>query len=173
MAAMEVILTEDVAKLGHAGELVKVKPGFARNYLLPRGMALLATAGRIADIEHKKRVIDEAQRRLVGSLEAVAKRLGAVELEFQMQAGEEGKLFGSVTAADIHRQLVDRGFDVERRKIDLDSPVKQVGEYQVPIRLHRQVVTEIKIRVVSIGGPPPAEAEAEAAGEEAEIETEE
>jgi large subunit ribosomal protein L9 len=98
---MEIILTEDVAKLGHAGDIVRVKDGYARNYLLPRGKAMLATRGRVREIEHKKQVVAEKMRKEVSSLEGVARQVAALSLEFEARAGEEGKLFGSVTNVDI------------------------------------------------------------------------
>ena len=150
---MEVILTEDVPKLGHAGDLVRVKGGYGRNYLLPQGKAMLATRGRVADLEHKRRVIEEKQRKAISGFEAQANALGQVELEFAMNASDEGKLFGSVTNANIAEQLKERGFEVDRRKIQLDEHLKQVGEYPIQIRLHREVVAEVKVRVVSTGAP--------------------
>jgi large subunit ribosomal protein L9 len=150
---MEVILTEDVPKLGHAGDLVRVKGGYGRNYLLPQGKAMLATRGRVADLEHKRRVIEEKQRKAVVGFEAEANAIGQVELEFEMNASKEGKLFGSVTNVNIADQLKERGFEVDRRKIQLDEHIKQVGEYEVSIRLHREVSAQVKVRVVSAGGP--------------------
>jgi large subunit ribosomal protein L9 len=165
---MEIILTEDVPKLGHAGDVVRVKDGYARNYLLPRGMALLATRGRVQELEHKKRMIDEKNRKEVGAHEAVARHLNTFELEFDVHASEEGKLFGSVTNSDIAGQLKERGVEVDRRKIDLPEPIKQVGEYTVSIRLHRQVAAEISVKVTSLDVPPPSDEEAEAGDESAE-----
>jgi large subunit ribosomal protein L9 len=146
---LEVILTEDVPKLGRAGQVVRVKPGFARNYLLPEGKALLATSGRKADVEHKRRVIEERQKKLVSELEGVARGVQAVPLEFRVQAGEEGKLFGSVTASDIAAKLAEAGFEVDRRKLGLPEPIKQLGEYEVPLRLHPDVVAQLKVTVAA------------------------
>ena len=147
---MELILTQDIPKLGDAGDVVRVKNGYGRNYLLPRGMAMLATQGRVKDLEHKKRVIEEKQRKEVGSLEEVARRLAGIELEFQVQAGEAGKLFGSVTTAEIVDQVREKGIEIDRRKIQLSEPIKQLGEYEVRVRLHREVSAEIKVKVIPI-----------------------
>jgi large subunit ribosomal protein L9 len=146
---VELILTEDIQKLGHAGELVRVRPGYARNYLIPQGKALLATKGRVRELEHQKRVIEEKIRKEVGAHEAVARRLGETELEFQVLAGEEGRLFGSVTSSDIAERLKEQGVEVDRRKIELHDPIKQLGEYEVKIRLHREVAGEIRVKVVA------------------------
>jgi large subunit ribosomal protein L9 len=170
---MEIILTEDIPKLGHAGDLVRVKNGYARNYLLPRGMALLATRGRVREIEHKKRVIEEKNRKEVHGHEAIARQLSAAELEFEVHASEEGKLFGSVTNADIAEQLREKGIEVERRKIDLPEPIKQVGEYTVAVRLHRQVTAEVAVRVTSVDAPPPSEESPEESAEPSAEESDE
>jgi large subunit ribosomal protein L9 len=162
---MRVILTEDVEKLGDAGEVVRVKAGFARNYLLPQGKAMLATDGRVKEIEHKQRMVDEKLRKQVGEFTAVAKGLADMELEFERQAGPEGKLFGSVTNADIQALLKERGFKVERRRITLSEPIKQLGDTTVDIRLHRDVSATVKIKV--IGGEPEPEPEVEEAAFEA------
>jgi large subunit ribosomal protein L9 len=170
---MEVILTEDIPKLGHAGDLVRVKDGYARNYLLPRGMALLATRGRVRELEHQKRMVEEKNRKELHGHEAVARQLNEAELEFGVHASGEGKLFGSVTNADIAEQLHAKGIEVERRKIDLPEPIKQVGEYSVPVRLHRQVTAEVAVRVVSVDTPPGDEAPEAGAEEAAEASAEE
>ena len=146
---IELILTEDIGKLGHAGDIVRVKPGYARNYLIPQGKALLATRGRVRELEHKKRVIEDRVRKEVGAHEAVARRLDETQLEFQVQSGEEGKLFGSVTSSDIAQRLEEQGVTVDRRRIELRDPIKQLGEYEVSIRLHREVTGRVKVRVVA------------------------
>ncbi len=147
--AVEVILTEDISTLGNAGEVVLVRPGYARNYLLPQGKALLATKGRVRELEHKRRVIEEKIRKQVSGHELTAKQLEQMELEFQMLAGEEGKLFGSVTNADIAARLAERGIELDRRKIVLKEPIKQLGEYEVTLKLHRAVSTQIRVKVVA------------------------
>jgi large subunit ribosomal protein L9 len=145
---MRLILKEDVPKLGDAGDVVTVRPGYGRNYLIPKGKALLATEDRIRQLEHQKRMIDDRQRKEIGAHEAVARSLAGIELSFEVQVGEEGKLFGSVTNSDIQHRLAERGFELERRRIQLPEPIKQVGDYEVTIRLHREVQTEIKVSVV-------------------------
>ncbi len=146
---VEVILTEDISTLGNAGEVVRVRAGFARNYLLPQGKAMLATKGRVRELEHKKRVIEEKIRKQVSGHELVAKRLEQTELEFQVLVGEEGKLFGSVTNVDIAGRLEEQGFKLDRRKIELKEPIKQLGEYEVTLRLHREVKAQIRVKVVA------------------------
>ena len=146
---VEVILTEDISTLGHAGQVVQVRPGYARNYLIPQGKALLATKGRVRELEHKKRVIEEKIRKELTGYEAVARRLADVELEFQVLAGEEGKLFGSVTNADVAARLAEQGIELDRRKIELHEPIKQLGEYELTVRLHRDVSAPIRVKVVA------------------------
>ena len=170
---MQLILTEDIPKLGDAGDVVKVKAGYGRNYLIPRGKAQLATPGRVRELEHQKRVIEEKVKKEVGALQGKAAEVAKVSLEFEMQSNAEGKLFGSVTNADIAERLAALGHQVDRRKIALAEPIKQVGDHQVTVRLHRQVKVEIALRVSAVVGAPqpPAEepSEAELAMEEAEL----
>jgi large subunit ribosomal protein L9 len=145
---IEVILREDVKSLGRAGELVKVKPGYARNFLLPQGLAFEATEG------NKKRIAAEARARstrLAGErsdAEALAARLGALTVTLTGKAGEEGKLFGSITAQDIAGALAAQGIEVDRRKIELEHPIKALGYHSVPVRLHPDVHGEVKVNVV-------------------------
>jgi large subunit ribosomal protein L9 len=145
---MEVILREDIGDLGKAGQIVKVKDGYGRNYLLPRGLAYPATAG------NKRRVEAEAQRRghmltrQQEDAETFAARLAGVDLTFQVRAGEGDKLFGSITAADIAAQLAELGHDVDKRIVDLPEPLKMVGVYKIPIKLHPAVRPEIRVWVV-------------------------
>jgi large subunit ribosomal protein L9 len=147
MAQIELILSEDVPSLGEAGDVVKVKPGYARNYLLPQGKAIVATEGRIAEIEHHRRIIQEKMAREMKKLELVKRELEKLELEVSMQAGEEGKLFGSVTSAAIAGLLAEKGYEIDRRKIALNEPIKQVGEHRVPVRLRGELVAEVKLTV--------------------------
>ena len=151
MAMIEVILTEDMGKLGEAGEVVKVRAGYGRNYLLPQGKAMLATVARVNEIEHQKRVIEEKQRKSIGGFQEIARRAAAVELAFEAQASPEGKLFGSVTNADIQARLAENGVEVERRKIELSDPIKSLGEHEARLRLHREVIVPLKISVVASG----------------------
>jgi large subunit ribosomal protein L9 len=145
---MEVILRQSVDNLGHPGDIVKVSPGFARNYLLPRGLAYEATAGNKKRIAHEKERLEAAEGSRRSSAQELAGRLEQVSLTFSARVGEEGKLFGSVTTADIAHQLEAQGFHVEKRMIDLHEPIKALGVYKVPVRLHADVKPEIKVWVV-------------------------
>ena len=149
MRQVKVILREDIHRLGDAGELVSVKPGYARNYLLPQGKATLATEARIKQLEHERRVINERFASELSNHEALKSRLEATALSFAAQAGEEGKLFGSVTAQQIADQLAEKGLIIDRRKIALDMPIKSLGEHQVSIRLRRELVAVVKVTVES------------------------
>lgn len=146
---MEIILREDVQHLGKAGEVVKVKDGYARNYLLPHGLAYPATEG------NKKRIVVEAERlskqRAVErqSAEVAAQALANIELVFAMKVGEEDKLYGSVTASDVQRTLEERGIHIDKRKVDLPEPLRALGEYRVGLRIHPDVRPEILVRVVA------------------------
>ena len=147
--AVEVILREDVPKLGQAGELVRVKPGYARNYLIPQGKAIVATKAKVRELEHHKRVIAEKVARELKDLRAAKDRLEGLQLEVQAQAGEEGKLFGSVTSVQIAELLAEKGMEVDRRKIELSEPIKELGDHIVPVKLHREVVAKVRISVVA------------------------
>ena len=149
MAHVKLILREDVASLGNAGEVVSVKPGFARNYLLPQGKAIPATDANVSELEHHKRVVLERVTRERRVFEAQRDRLQAQLLQFTAQAGEEGKLFGSVTASQIAEQLAAKGIEVDRRKIQLEEPIREVGEHTVSIRLHREIVANVKVKVTA------------------------
>ncbi len=146
---MEVILREDVPTLGMVGDVVKVKPGFARNYLLPRGLAVVADRRNIGVLEHQKRLAADKRERDRRQAEGAAQKLSSLRLTIHARAGEEGKLFGSVTNLDIERALSDQGFTVERRRIRLDEPIKAVGEYVVPIHLGVGVDARITVVVQS------------------------
>jgi large subunit ribosomal protein L9 len=146
---MEVILREDVKSLGKAGELVRVKPGYARNFLLPQGLAFEATEG------NKKRIAAESKARATRAAterteaQNYAARLGTVTLTLTGKAGEEGKLFGSITAQDVADALAAQGYEVDRRKIDLEHPIKTLGFHTVGIRLHPEVRAEVRVSVVA------------------------
>ena len=147
MAQVKVILREDIARLGDAGEVVSVRPGFARNFLLPQGKAILATESSIKALEHHQRVISDKVSREKKALEGDKARIEALSLEIAVQVGEEGKLFGSVTAAQIAELLALQGVSVDRRKIELAEPIKEAGEHRVPLRLHREVVASVRLNV--------------------------
>ena len=145
---MEVILRQAIDNLGHPGDLVKVSPGYARNFLLPRGLAYEATPGNIKRIAQEKARLEAAEGERRSAAEEVAKRLEEVSITFAARVGEEGKLFGSVTTADIAAQLAAQGFEIEKRQIDLHEPIRSLGVYRVPIRLHADVKPEIKVWVI-------------------------
>jgi len=155
---MEVILREHVDNLGRRGEIVKVADGYARNYLLPRKLALLATEGNKKQIERERVKFDakELEERKVA--EAVAERLASVEIEIARKVGETEALYGSVTSGDIADVLHAKGFDFDKRKLVLQEPIKKLGEYTVPVKLHRDVTTNVKVRVVAEGEPEKAKA---------------
>jgi large subunit ribosomal protein L9 len=147
MGLVQLILREDVHNLGDAGDLVSVKPGYARNFLIPEGKASMATAARVQELEHQKRVISDRLARDVSELEALKSRLESTPLSFTAQAGEEGKLFGSVTAAQLAEQLASKGIEIDRRKIALNEPIKSLGEHEVGVRLRRELVATVKVTV--------------------------
>jgi large subunit ribosomal protein L9 len=147
MRSVKLILREDVAGLGDAGELVRVKVGYARNYLLPQGRAILATESKIKQLEHNKRVVAEKLAKELKDLEALRDRLQSLELEVVAKAGEEGKLFGSVTSAQVADLLAQKGFEIDRRKIALREHIKEVGEHTVPVRLRGELVAELRLKV--------------------------
>jgi len=145
---MEVILRNAIDKLGHPGDIVSVSSGFARNFLLPRGYAYEATEGNRKRIAAEKNRLEaaESERRDAASL--IAEKLGEVSVTFAARVGEEGKLFGSVTTADIAHQLEAQGYKIEKRQIELNEPIKALGVYRVGIRLHADVKPEIKVWVI-------------------------
>lgn len=145
---MEVILRQAVEKLGHTGDVVNVSNGYARNYLLPRGVAYAATEGNKRRIEQERQRLEAAEEARRTTARQLAENLEQVSLTFSARVGEEGKLFGSVTSGDIAAQLVAQGYSVEKRQIDLHEPIKALGVYRVPIRLHADVHPEIKVWVI-------------------------
>lgn len=145
---MEVILRQAVENLGKPGDVVKVSNGFARNYLLPRGVAFEATPGNLKRIAQERDRLEAAENARRSSASELAAKLEQVSLTFSARVGEEGKLFGSVTTADIVHQLETQGFTIEKRQIDLHEPLRTLGVFRVPIRLHADVKPEIKIWVI-------------------------
>jgi large subunit ribosomal protein L9 len=145
---VEVILRDDVEHLGRSGELVKVRPGYARNYLLPRGLAAVATRGNIAQIEHEKKAALARASNQRAAAEARAGELSGVRVEITAKAGENNKLFGSVGAKDIADALAARGVEVDRKKIQLDDPIKELGDYDVSVKLGYEVSGTVKVTVV-------------------------
>ena len=144
---MKLILREDVYNLGKSGEVVMVKDGYARNYLLPRNLAMLANAANVRQLEHEKQVIELSQQKMKGAAEAQSKTLGAIAVKITRKVGDQDKLFGSVTALDIAEGLAKAGHKIDRRLIHLPEPIKAVGQFEVELRLHRDVVTKIKVEV--------------------------
>jgi large subunit ribosomal protein L9 len=146
---MELILREHVEHLGDRGEVVKVADGYARNFLLPRKLALLVTDGNRKQIEREKAKFDvkEAEEKKIA--EALAERLATVEIEIPRKVGETQALYGSVTSSDIAEALAAKGFDLDRRKLQLPEPIKHLGEVQVPVKLHRDVTAQVKVKVVA------------------------
>lgn len=145
---MKVILREDVDKLGRMGDLVNVADGYARNFLLPRNMAALATTKNIKSLEHEKRVIADRIKKEKMAAEEEAKKIGAISVSISVQVGEEGKLFGSVTSKDIADAIVAQGFEIDKRKIQLEKPIKETGTFMVPVKVHHDVTAQVKVEVV-------------------------
>ena len=146
---MEVILRHAVENLGKPGDVVKVKNGYARNYLLPHNLAYEATPGNLKRIQQERDRLEAAENTRRESAQEIATKLEQVSLTFSARVGEEGKLFGSVTATDIAQQLEQQGFRVEKRQIDLHEPIKSLGVYRVPVRLHADVKPEIRVWVIT------------------------
>jgi large subunit ribosomal protein L9 len=145
---MQIILTQDVANLGKAGELVNVKPGYGRNYLIPNGLAVSATAGNVHRLEHERKQIERRVAKEKASADAIAVRLNGMTLQFERNVGEDEKLFGSVSNRDITEQLKKAGIEIDHRKVELEHPVKALGKYEVPVRLGAGVVAQLKFWVV-------------------------
>ena len=146
---MEVILKEDIVNLGKIGEVVRVRDGYARNYLLPRGLVLVANKKNLKSYEHQKKVIGDQKKKFVRQAESVAEQLAAVSLVIPMKVGEEGRLFGSVTNIQIEQALKAKSLDVDRREIHLDEPIKTAGDHEVHIRLSADLTVPLKVSVVS------------------------
>lgn len=146
---VQVILREDVAHVGHIGDLVSVKPGFARNFLLPRGLAVVASDRQRNRVEHEKKVLESRLAKLKKSADDLKNKLDAVTISIAKAAGENEKLFGSVTAMDVEALLKEKGFEVSRKQIQLADHIKAVGTHEVGIKLHRDVTATIKVVVTA------------------------
>ena len=144
---MKLILREDVENLGKGGELVEVKPGYGRNYLLPRGLAVAANPKNVRELEHQKKIAEAKAAKAKASAEAVAKRLADTPVTLKRKVGEQDKLYGSVTALDIVEALAARGLVLDRRTIDLAEPLKTLGDFEVAVKLHREVVGKARVKV--------------------------
>ncbi|HSN93014.1 MAG TPA: 50S ribosomal protein L9 [Anaeromyxobacteraceae bacterium] len=148
---MKVILREDVENLGKGGEVVEVKDGYGRNFLLPRGLAVAANPRNVRELEHQKQVAAAKAAKMKASAEAVAKRLADTPVTLKRKVGEQDKLYGSVTAMDIAEALAGRGLNVDRRSIDLVEPIKTTGDFEVPVKLHSEVVGKARVKVEAEG----------------------
>ena len=146
---MEVILKEDILNLGKIGELVRVRDGYARNYLLPRGLVLMANKKNLKTFDHQKKLVADQKQKIMRQAQSAADQLTGVSLVIPMKVGEEGRLFGSVTNIQIEKALKAKGLNVDRRKIHLDEPIKTVGDYEVPVRLAADLTVPLKLSVVS------------------------
>ena len=144
---MEVILREDIDKLGSRGEVVKVAPGYARNFLIPKRLAVMATESNKKIVEQERQAHLRKEAKQQGEAQDLAKLLNGVSVTIAQKAGENDQLFGSVTSKDVADALAAKNFTIDRRKIQLDEPIKQLGEYKVPVRLHREVTAEITVVV--------------------------
>src|SRR5690348_5172942 len=161
MANTTILLREDIDELGGRGEIVKVKAGYARNYLLPQGLATLATKGNVKQIEQERAALLKKAAVERATAEAQRDQMGVIELNFERQAGEHGTLFGSVTSMDVAEALRTKGYEIDRKRVVLRHPIKETGDYTVKVRLHRDVLLDVPVHVTAIGGEQAAEPAAE------------
>ena len=150
---MEIILREHIDNLGRRGDVVKVAAGYARNYLLPRKLALAVTENNKRQIEREKKVAEVRDAEEKSQADAIAERLGQIEIEIARRVGENQTLYGSVTSADIVHALQAKGFEIDKRKLQLAEPIKKVGELKIPVKLHRDVTVAVTVKVVAEGTP--------------------
>src|SRR3989440_11401143 len=165
MAHKQVLLREDIDNLGGRGEVVRVKAGYARNYLLPRKLAVEATASNVKQIESERAALLKREAKERSTAQGQAEQLRNLTLKFERKVGEAGVLYGSVTSMDIAHALKDQGYEIDRRRIVLREPIKRFGNYTVPVRLHRDVSVELPVSVLGEGG---VEVDVEALAEETE-----
>jgi large subunit ribosomal protein L9 len=151
MAHTKVLLREDVDDLGARGEIVRVRAGYARNYLLPRNLAVQATAGNVKGIEAERAALLKKEAKERSTAEAQSQQMGSLVLEFKRKAGEHGALYGSVTSMDIAESLQERGYEIDRHRIHLREPLKRLGDFTVPVRLHREVTIDLQVKVLPEG----------------------
>lgn len=144
---MKVILTENIMALGQIGQIVNVAPGYARNFLLPQGLALEATGKNVRELEHKKRVLARKRELVHQEMLSLAEKLNQVQIFFRRKVIEEDKLYGSVSAADVLTALEERGFELPRKSVQLEQPIKALGEFAVPVRVDAQIMAQIKLVV--------------------------
>jgi len=172
MANTTILLREDIDTLGGRGEIVKVKAGYARNYLLPQGLATLATKGNVRQIELEREALLKKASVEKATAEAQKEQMGSIELAFERKAGDGGTLFGSVTSMDIAEALQAKGYEIDRRRISLRDAIKETGDYTVKVKLHREVTLEVPVKVTAEGGDEAAaEAPAEKKGRKKKEET--
>jgi large subunit ribosomal protein L9 len=162
---MEVILRDHVDNVGKRGDVVKVADGYARNYLLPRKLALIATPGNMKQIERERVKLDAKEAEEKAGAEAIAARMSTIQVVISRRVGETEVLYGSVTSADIAEELARQGFETDKRKIALREPLKKLGEVTVPVKLHREVIVQLPVKVVAEGRPEAVPAELKAAPE--------
>jgi len=164
MAHTTILLREDIDSVGGRGEVVKVKAGYARNYLLPQGLATVATKGNVKQIEQERAALLKKAAVEKATAEAQKEQMGEIALTFERKAGEHGTLFGSVTSMDIADALKEKGYEIDRRKINLRDAIKETGEYKVNVKLHREVVLPLSVTVTAEGGEVIEEPKAEKKG---------
>lgn len=151
MAHTRILLRQDVDDLGARGEIVRVRAGYARNYLLPRKLAVEATASNVKQIEQERAALLKKEATERTTAEGQAEQIRSVALEFRRKAGEQGALYGSVTSMDIADALKERGYEIDRHRLHLREPLKRVGEFEVPLRLHREVTINLKVKIAPEG----------------------
>jgi large subunit ribosomal protein L9 len=145
---MKVILKDDIKSLGKMGQVVNVADGYARNYLVPKGLAVEANTKNIKSLEHEKRIIGEKAKKIKNSAQDLSDKISSVTIVIKANAGEEGKLFGSVTTMDIAEALKNEGIDIDKKRISLDEPIKRLGTYSVSLKLHSEISTQVNVQVV-------------------------
>ena len=146
---MKLLLKEDVENLGNCGDEVEVKGGYGRNYLIPQGKAILATPKNVKQFAHQRNIVQSKLNKLIKAAGVIAGEIGKVSCSVKKKVGEQGKLFGSVTAQNIHDLLREKGVEIDKRKIQLDEPIKTLGDFKIPVKLHPQVTAEISLSVVA------------------------
>lgn len=165
MANITILLRDDIESLGGRGEIVKVKAGYARNYLLPQGFATLATKGNVKQIEQERTALLKKVAAEKATAEAQHAQMSSIELVFERKAGEAGTLFGSVTSMDVTDALNAKGYEIDRRNVSLKDPIKETGEYTVNVKLHREVILAVPVTVKAEGAEEATEAKEEKAAE--------
>ncbi|MFN2530846.1 MAG: 50S ribosomal protein L9 [Pyrinomonadaceae bacterium] len=151
MAHTRVLLREDIEDLGARGEIVRVRAGYARNYLLPRNLAVKATAGNVKGIEQERAALLKKEAKERATAEGQSEQMRSLVLEFRRKAGEQGALYGSVTSMDVAEVLRERGYEIDRHRIHMREPLKRLGDFTIPVRLHREVTIDLQVKVVPEG----------------------